>query len=136
MIKASEVREQQRKARKFRLEERYSKQIKEVEGLILQAIKEDKTKITIPMEISSLLTLRLSILGLVVHSKEWEEFKILLEENGYTISYLANQVVISWDEALTVQQPLDRFLFSLEKICILIALTTIISPLGEIYGEI
>ena len=111
MIKASEVREQQRKARKFRLEERYSKQIKEVEGLILQAIKEDKTKITIPMEISDLLTLRLSILGLVVHSKEWEEFKALLEENGYTISYLTNQVIISWDEALTVQ-PLDRFLLA------------------------
>ena len=98
MIKASEVREQQRKARKFRLEERYSKQIKEVEDLIFQAIKEDKTKITIPMEISGLLTLRLSILGLVVHSKEWEEFKALLEENGYTILYFESKVVIFWDE--------------------------------------
>ena len=48
MIKASEVREQQHKARKLRLEERYSKQIKEVEDLIFQAIKEDKTKIIIP----------------------------------------------------------------------------------------
>ena len=36
---------------------------------------------------------------------------MLLEENGYTISYLANQAIISWDEALTVQ-PLDRFLLA------------------------
>ena len=48
MIKASEVRERQNKERKERLEERYSKQIKEVEDLILQAIKEDKNKIIIP----------------------------------------------------------------------------------------
>ena len=111
MIKASEVREQQRKARKFRLEERYSKQIKEVEGLILQAIKEDKNKIIIPTGVSAELTMQFSVLGLIVHSKEWEEFKILLEENGYTVSYLANQVIISWDEALPVQ-PLDRFLLA------------------------
>lgn len=44
MIKASEVREQQHKARKFRLEERYSKQIKEVEDLIIQAIKKMRQK--------------------------------------------------------------------------------------------
>ena len=112
MIKASEVREQQHKARKLRLEERYSKQIKEIEGLIFQAIKEDKTKIIIPTGVSAELTMQFSVLGLIVRSKEWEEFKILLEENGYTISYLANQVVISWDEALTVQQPLDRFLLA------------------------
>lgn len=55
--------------------------------------------------------MQFSALGLIVHSKEWEEFKILLEENGYTISYLTNQVIISWDEALTVQ-PLDRFLLA------------------------
>lgn len=113
MIKASEVREQQHKARKLRLEERYSKQIKEIEGLIFQAIKEDKTKIIIPtgVGVSHVLTMQISCLGLIVHSKEWEEFKILLEENGYTVSYLANQVIISWDEALTVQ-PLDRFLLA------------------------
>ena len=104
MIKASEVREQQHKARKRLLEGRYSKQIKEVEDLIIQAIKKDETKITIPMEISGELTLQLSILGLVVHSKEWEEFKALLEENGYTILYFENKVIISWDE-------LDQFLF-------------------------
>lgn len=56
------------------------------------------------MEISGELTLQLSILGLVVHSKEWEEFKALLEENGYTILYFENKVIISWDE-------LDQFLF-------------------------
>ena len=56
------------------------------------------------MEISGELTLQLSILGLVVHSKEWEEFKALLEENGYTILYFENKVIISWDE-------LDHFLF-------------------------
>ena len=111
MIRASEVREQQHKARKLRLEERYSKQIKEIEGLIFQAIKEDKTKIIIPTEVSAELTMQFSVLGLIVHSKEWEEFKILLEENGYTVSYLANQVIISWDEALPVQ-PLDRFLLA------------------------
>ena len=44
---------------------------------------------------------QLSILGLIVHSKEWEEFKALLEENGYTVLYLDSQVIISWDEALT-----------------------------------
>ena len=109
MIKASEVREQQHKARKLRLEERYSKQIKEIEGLIFQAIKEDKTKIIIPTGVSAELTMQFSVLGLIVHSKEWEEFKILLEENGYTVSYLANQVIISWDEALTIQ-PLDPLL--------------------------
>ena len=112
MIKASEVREQQHKARNLRLEERYSKQIKEIEDLIFQAIKEDKNKIIIPTGVSAELTMQFSVLGLTVHSKEWEEFKILLEENGYTISYLANQVIISWDEALTVQQPLDRFLLA------------------------
>ena len=68
-----------------------------------------------------------------------EEFKSLLEENGYTVSYLANQVIISWDEALTVQ-PLDRFFFFLEKVCMPITLIfkviTNISPFGEIYGEI
>ena len=111
MIKASEVREQQHKARKLRLEERYSKQIKEIEGLIFQAIKEDKTKIIIPTGVSAELTMQFSVLGLIVHSKEWEEFKILLEENGYTVSYFANQVIISWDEALPVQ-PLDRFLLA------------------------
>ena len=111
MIKASEVREQQHKARKLRLEERYSKQIKEIEGLIFQAIKEDKTKIIIPTGVSAELTMQFSVLGLIVHSKEWAEFKILLEENGYTVSYLANQVIISWDEALPVQ-PLDRFLLA------------------------
>ena len=104
MIKASEVRERQAQERKERLEERYSKQIKEVEDLIIQAIKKDETKIIIPMEISGELTLQLSILGLVVHSKEWEEFKALLEENGYTILYFENKVIISWDE-------LDQFLF-------------------------
>ena len=104
MIRASEVREQQHKARKLRLEERYYKQIKEVEDLIIQAIKKDEAKITIPMEISGELTLQLSILGLVVHSKEWEEFKALLEENGYTILYFENKVIISWDE-------LNQFLF-------------------------
>ena len=75
-----------------------------MEDLIIQAIKKDETKITIPMEISGELTLQLSILGLVVHSKEWEEFKALLEENGYTILYFENKVIISWDE-------LDHFLF-------------------------
>ena len=104
MIKASEVREQQHKARKRLIEGRYSKQIKEVEDLIIQAIKEDKTKIIISTQVSAELTMRPSVLGLIVHSKEWEEFKILLEENGYTVSYLANQVIISWDE-------LDQFLF-------------------------
>ena len=49
---------------------------------------------------------RLSSLGLIIHSKEWEEFKALLEENGYNVFYLVNQVIISWDEALTIQ-PLD-----------------------------
>ena len=112
MIKASEVREQQHKARKLRLEGRYSKQIKEVEDLIIQAIKEDKTKIIISMQVSAELTMQLSILGLIVHSKEWEEFKAFLEENGYTVSYLANQVIISWDEAITVQPPLDRYLLA------------------------
>ena len=111
MIKASEVREQQHKARKLRLEERYSKQIKEVEDLILQAIKEDENKIIIPSVVTIESMDRLTSLGLVIHSKEWEEFKILLEENGYTVSYLANQVIISWDEALPVQ-PLDRFLLA------------------------
>ena len=104
MIKASEVREQQHKARKLRLEERYSKQIKEIEGLIFQAIKEDKTKIIIPTGVSAELTMQFSVLGLIVHSKEWEEFKALLEENGYTILYFENKVIISWDE-------LDQFLF-------------------------
>ena len=112
MIKASEVREQQQKARKRLLEGRYSKQIKEVEDLIIQAIKEDKTKIIISTQVSAELTMQLSVLGLIVHSKEWEEFKAFLEENGYTVSYLANQVIISWDEALTVQPPLDRFLLA------------------------
>ena len=112
MIKASEVREQQQKARKRLLEGRYSKQIKEVEDLIIQAIKEDKTKIIISAQVSAELTMQLSILGLIVHSKEWEEFKAFLEENGYIVSYLANQVIISWVEALTVQQPLDRFLLA------------------------
>ena len=96
MIKASEVREQQQKARKRLLEGRYSKQIKEVEDLIIQAIKEDKTKIIISTQVSAELTMQLSILGLIVHSKEWEEFKAFLEENGYIVSYLANQVIISW----------------------------------------
>lgn len=112
MIKASEVREQQQKARKRLLEGRYSKQIKEVEDLIIQAIKEDKTKIIISTQVSAELTMQPSILGLIVHSKEWEEFKAFLEENGYIVSYLANQVIISWDEALTVQPPLDRFLLA------------------------
>ena len=49
MIKASEVRERQAQERKERLEERYSKQIKEVKGLIFQSIKEDKEKIIIPL---------------------------------------------------------------------------------------
>ena len=106
MIKASEVRERQAQERKERLEERYSKQIKEVEDLIFQAIKEDKTKIIIPTGVSAELTMRPSVLGLIVHSKEWEEFKALLEENGYNVFYLVNQVIISWDEALTIQ-PLD-----------------------------
>ena len=112
MIKASEVREQQHKARKRLIEGRYSKQIKEVEDLIIQAIKEDKTKIIISTQVSAELTMQLSILGLIIHSKEWEEFKAFLEENGYTVSYLANQVIISWDEAITVQPPLDRFLLA------------------------
>ena len=112
MVKASEVREQQAQERKDRLEERYSKQIKEVEDLIIQAIKEDKTKIIISTQVSAELTMQLSILGLIIHSKEWEEFKAFLEENGYTVSYLANQVIISWDEAITVQPPLDRFLLA------------------------
>lgn len=102
MIRASEVREQQHKARKLRLEERYSKQIKEVEGLILQAIKEDKNKIIIPSVVTIESMGQLSSLGLIIHSKEWEEFKALLEENGYNVFYLFNQVVISWDKALTI----------------------------------
>ena len=106
MIKASEVRERQVQERKDRLEERYSKQIKEVEDLILQAIKEDKNKIIIPSVVTIESMDRLSSLGLVIHSKEWEEFKALLEENGYNVFYLVNQVIISWDEALTIQ-PLD-----------------------------
>ena len=109
MIKASEVRERQIKERKDRLEERYSKQIKKVEGLILQAIKEDKNKIIIQSVITVESMGQLSILGLIVHSKEWEEFKAFLEENGYTVSYFANQVIISWDEALTIH-PLDPLL--------------------------
>ena len=109
MIKASEVREQQHKARKLRLEEQYSKQIKEVEFLILQAIKEDKNKIIIPSVVTIESMEQLSTLGLVMHSKEWEEFKALLEENGYNVFYLVNQVIISWDEALTIQ-PLDPLL--------------------------
>ena len=39
---------------------------------------------------------QLSILGLIAHSKGWEEFKALLEENGYTVSYFENDVIISW----------------------------------------
>lgn len=109
MIKASEVRERQNKERKDRLEERYSKQIKEVEDLILQAIKEDKNKIIIPSVVTIESMERLTSLGLVIHSKEWEEFKALLEENGYNVFYLVNQVIISWDEALTIQ-PLDPLL--------------------------
>ena len=109
MIKASEVRERQIKERKDRLEERYSKQIKKVEGLILQAIKEDKNKIIIQTVITVESMGQLSALGLIVHSKEWEEFKAFLEENGYTVSYFANQVIISWDEALTIH-PLDPLL--------------------------
>ena len=52
---------------------------------------------------------------------DWQEFfeeyygystyYFALDENGYTVSYLANQVIISWDEALPVQ-PLDRFLLA------------------------
>lgn len=102
MIKASEVRERQNKERKERLEERYSKQIKEVEDLILQAIKEDKNKIIIPSVVTIESMGQLSTLGLIIRSKEWEEFKTLLEENGYNVFYLFNQVVISWDEALTI----------------------------------
>ena len=109
MIKASEVRERQIKERKDRLEERYSKQIKKVEGLILQAIKEDKNKIIIQSVITVESMGQLSILGLIVHSEEWEEFKAFLEENGYTVSYFANQVIISWDEVLTIH-PLDPLL--------------------------
>ena len=48
--------------------------------------------------------MQFSVLGLIVHSKEWEEFKALLEENGYTILYFENKVIISWDE-------LGQFLF-------------------------
>ena len=109
MIKASEVRELQNKERKERLEERYSKQIKEVEGLILQAIKEDKNKIIIPSVVTIESMGQLSTLGLIIHSEEWEEFKALLEENGYNVFYLFNQVVISWDKALTIH-PLDSLL--------------------------
>lgn len=109
MIKASEVRERQAQERKERLEERYSKQIKEVEDLILQAIKEGKNKIIIPSVVTIESMERLTILGLVIHSKEWEEFKALLEENGYNVFYFVNQVIISWDEALTIQ-PLDPLL--------------------------
>ena len=109
MIKASEVRERQAQERQERLEERYSKQIKEVEGLILQAIKEDKNKIIIPSVVTIESMERLSSLGLVIHSKEWEEFKALLEENGYNVFYLVNQVIISLDESLTIQ-PLDTLL--------------------------
>ena len=112
MIKASEVRERQAQERKERLEERYSKQMKEVEGLILQAIKEDKNKIIIPSLVNIESMGQLYTLGLVLHSKEWEEFKALLEENGYNVFYLIDQeVIISWDEALTVQ-PFDRFLLA------------------------
>ena len=75
MIKASEVRERQVQERKDRLEERYSKQIKEVEDLILQAIKEDENKIIIPSVVTIESIDRLTSLGLVIHSKEWEEFK-------------------------------------------------------------
>ena len=109
MIKASEVRERQIKERKDRLEERYSKQIKKVEDLILLAIKEDKNKIIIQAVITVESMGQLSILGLIVHSKEWEEFKAFLEENGYTVSYFVDQVIISWDEALTIH-PLDPLL--------------------------
>ena len=109
MIKASEVRERQIKERKDRLEERYSKQIKKVEGLILQAIKEDKNKIIIQTVITVESMGQLSALDLIIHSKEWEEFKTLLEENGYTVSYFANQVIISWDEVLIIH-PLDPLL--------------------------
>ena len=109
MIKASEVRERQIKERKDRLEERYSKQIKKVEDLILLAIKEDENKIIIQAVITVESMGQLSILGLIVHSKEWEEFKAFLEENGYTVSYFVDQVIISWDEALTIH-PLDPLL--------------------------
>ena len=109
MIKASEVRERQIKERKDRLEERYSKQIKKVEDLILLAIKEDENKIIIQAVITVESMGQLSILGLIVHSKEWEEFKAFLEENGYMVSYFANQAIISWDEALTIH-PLDPLL--------------------------
>ena len=111
MIKASEVREQQVQKRKNLLEERYSKQIKEVEDLIFQAIKEDKEKIIIPSVVTIESMGQLSTLGLIIHSKEWEEFKALLEENGYNVFYLVNEVLISWDEAITVQS-LDRFLLA------------------------
>ena len=109
MVKASEVREQQAQERKDRLEERYSKQIKEVEELIFQAIKEDKNKIIIDSVVTVESMGQLSTLGLIIHSKEWEEFKALLEENGYNVFYLVNQVIISWDEVLTVK-PLDPLL--------------------------
>lgn len=99
MIKASEFRERQYKKRKDRLEERYSKQIKEIEDLIFQAIKEDKTKISIPVVVSVELMGQLSILGLVAYSEGWEEFKALLRENGYTVSHTENFVIISWGVA-------------------------------------
>lgn len=96
MIKASEFRERQHKERKDRLEERYSKQIREIEDLIFQAIKEDKTEIIIPIVLSVELMGQQSVLGLVVCSKEWEEFTTLLRENGYTVSHYENDVFISW----------------------------------------
>lgn len=99
MIKASEFKERQYKKRKDRLEERYSKQIKEIEDLIFQAIKEDKTEINIPVVVSAELMGRRSILGLVAYSEGWEEFKALLRENGYTVSYFENDVIISWGVA-------------------------------------
>lgn len=96
MIKASEFRERQHKERKDRLEERYSKQIKEIEDLIFQAIKEDKTKIRIPIVLNDELMGQRSILGLVAWSKGWEEFKTLLKEYGYSVSCSENDVIISW----------------------------------------
>ena len=96
MIKASEFRVRQHKERKDRLEKRYSKQIKEIEAFIFQAIKEDKIEISIPVVVSVELMGQPSILGLAAQSKEWVELTALLRENGYSVSYSENEVIISW----------------------------------------
>ena len=83
MIKASEVREQQHKAQKRRLEERYSKQIKEVEDLIFQAIKEDKTKIKELLENA----VELKVTG-IVRPKEDTETALITNTVGLSLIHI------------------------------------------------